>query len=287
MSAFLVTGAGGFIGRAMAARLRQDGADVVALDSRDGDIAEAATLAPHAGRRFDRVFHLAARTFVPDSWNDVAGFHRTNTGGTLNVLEFCRTSSAPLTYVSAYLYGQVREQPIREDCPLVPNNPYALSKVFAEQACEFFARTHGIPITVVRPFNIYGPGQGEQFLIPAILRQALEGDVIQVKDLAPKRDYLYLDDLVDLLAATLQAPAGHNIYNAGTGNSLSVAEVITAIQAETATSKPVLSAQVPRVQEIDDTRADAAKARRELGWSPKHSFRGGIRAILNAMQEAS
>jgi GDP-4-dehydro-6-deoxy-D-mannose reductase len=285
VSTFLITGASGFVGRALAARLRVRGDAVIGLSRDDGDIAEPATLHAHFASKIDHVFHLAARTFVPQSWSDPAGFHRVNTGGTLNVLEFCRVQHTPLTYVSAYLYGQPKEQPIREDHPLVPNNPYALSKALAEQACEFYTRIHGLSVTIVRPFNIYGPGQDVHFLIPSILRQVLEAGQIEVKDLAPKRDYLYIDDLIELFVATLNAPPGHNIYNAGTGISHSVAEVIAAAQAEAGTSKPVLSGQEPRLQEIDDTRANADKARNELGWSPKHSFRDGIRTIINAMKE--
>jgi nucleoside-diphosphate-sugar epimerase len=287
VSAFLITGAGGFVGRALAADLRARGDTVIGLSRDDGDIAEPATLRAHSAAKIDHVFHLAARTFVPQSWDDPAGFHRVNTGGTLNVLELCREWRIPLTHVSAYLYGMPKAQPIREDHPLAPNNPYALSKALAEQACAFYARVHGLPVTVIRPFNIYGPGQAEHFLIPSILRQVLEADCIEVKDLAPKRDFLYIDDLIELFLATLRPPAGYNVYNAGTGISRSVAEVIAAAQAEAATSKPVQSLQVSRVQEIDDTRADIAKAHRELGWSPKHAFRDGLRATINAMQEAT
>jgi nucleoside-diphosphate-sugar epimerase len=286
VSTFLITGASGFVGRALTTRLRARGDTIIALGRGDGDIAEPATLRPHQGTKIDRVFHLAALTFVPQSWDNPAEFHRVNTGGTLNVLEFCRAQKVPLTHVSAYLYGVPREQPIREDHPLVPNNPYALSKALAEQACQFYAGVHGLPVTVVRPFNVYGPGQGEHFLIPSILRQVLGSDHIEVRDLAPKRDFLYIADLTELFLATLHAPAGFNVYNAGTGVSLSVAEVIAAAQAEAATSKHVRSLQASRVQEIDDTRADIARAQSELGWSPKHSFRDGIRVTIKAMQEA-
>jgi GDP-4-dehydro-6-deoxy-D-mannose reductase len=286
VSAFLITGAGGFVGRALVNRLRARGDSVIGLNRGNGDIAQPATLRVHQTSNIDRVFHLAARTFVPQSWEDPADFHRVNTGGTLNVLEFCRGCKIPLTYVSAYLYGQPKSQPIREEYPLAPNNPYALSKVLAETVCEFYARIHGLPVTVVRPFNIYGPGQEGHFLIPSVLRQTLEEDKIEVRDLAPKRDYLYIDDLTELLAATLNAPPGYNVYNAGTGISYSVAEVIAAVQAEASTSKPVHCEQKPRVQEIDDTRANIDKARNELGWSPKYDFRGGIRAIIDVMKEA-
>ena len=286
MSTFLITGASGFVGRALVWKLRADGDSVIGLSRGDGDIAQPATLRAHQKSDIDRVFHLAARTFVPQSWEEPADFHRVNTGGTLNVLEFCRGRKVPLTYVSAYLYGQPKAQPIHEEHALAPNNPYALSKVLAETACEFYARVYGLPVTVIRPFNIYGPGQNEDFLIPSILRQTLEEDKIEVRDLAPKRDYLYIDDLTELLAATLNAPPGYNVYNAGTGISYSVAEVIAAIQAEVGTSKPVHCEQKTRVQEIDDTCANVDKARNELGWSPKHSFRDGIRAIIDVMKEA-
>jgi nucleoside-diphosphate-sugar epimerase len=286
VSTFLITGASGFVGRALVRKLRAHGDSVIGLSHGDGDIARPATLRAHQRSDIDRIFHLAARTFVPQSWEEPADFHRVNTGGTLNVLEFCRSRKIPLTYVSAYLYGQPKAQPIQEEHPLAPNNPYALSKMLAETACEFYARVHGLTVTVIRPFNIYGAGQDEQFLIPSILRQTLEVAKIEVRDLAPRRDYLYIDDLTELLAATLNAPLGYNVYNAGTGISYSVADVIAAIQAEANTSKPVHCEQKARVQEIDDTCANVDKARNELGWSPKHSFRDGIRAIIDVMKEA-
>jgi nucleoside-diphosphate-sugar epimerase len=285
VSAFLVTGASGFVGRALARRLASKGDSVIGLSTTDGDIADQATLRPYRSSEIQHVFHLAARSFVPQSWSEPIEFHRVNTTGTLNVLEFCRERRISLTYVSAYLYGQPVEQPIREDHPLVPNNPYALSKMQAEIACEFYARTHDLQVAVIRPFNVYGFGQDDNFLIPTILRQVLSANEIKVEDLAPKRDYLYIDDLVELLLATLNAPPGYSVYNGGTGSSLSVAEVIAAAQAEADTSKPVRCGQSVRSHEIHDTRADVEKARSELGWSPKYEFREGVRTIVARMRE--
>lgn len=286
MSAFLITGGSGFVGRALARRLDSAGVSVIGLSSSDGDISNQATLDRYRSSEIQHVFHLAARSFVPQSWDDPIGFHRVNAVGTLNVLEFCRERCISLTYVSAYLYGQPIQQPIGESHPLVPNNPYALSKVQAEMACEFYARTHGLQVAVVRPFNVYGFGQNDNFLIPSILRQVIAASEIKVQDLAPRRDYLYIDDLVELLLATLKAPTGYNVYNGGTGSSLSVAEVITAAQAEAGTTKPVISGQSIRNHEIYDTRADIGKARKELGWAPKVGFCDGIRTIMARMREA-
>jgi len=286
VSAFLVTGASGFIGRALVRRLDSEGHSVIGLNTKNGDIADQATLHPFHKSEIQHVFHLAGRSFVPQSWSEPLEFHRVNTMGTLNILEFCRERQIPLTYVSAYLYGQSLEQPIREDHPLVPNNPYSLSKLQAEMACEFYARMQGLKVTVIRPFNVYGFGQNEDFLIPAILRQVLSTDEIKVQDLAPKRDYLYIDDLVELLLATLNAPPGYNVYNGGTGFSLSVADVIAAIQAEAGTSKPPKCGGSVRAHEILDTRADIKKAHSELGWSPRYIFREGVRTIIARMREA-
>ena len=285
MSAFLVTGARGFIGRALVRRLESEGHSVIGLSTRNGDISDQTTLHPYRTSEIRHVFHLAGRSFVPQSWSKPIEFHRVNTTGTLNVLEFCRERRLSLTYVSAYLYGQPLGQPIREDHPLVPNNPYGLSKMLAETACEFYARTHGLKITVIRPFNVYGFGQNESFLIPTILRQILSADEVKVHDLAPKRDYLYIDDLIELLLATLKAPPGYNVYNGGTGTSLSVADVIAVAQAEAGTSKPARCGESVRAHEILDTRADIEKARSELGWSPRYNFRDGVRTIVARMRE--
>ncbi len=285
MSAFLVTGASGFIGRALVCRLDSEGHSIIGLRTTNGDISDQATLLPYRRSKIRHVFHLAGRSFVPQSWNEPLEFHRVNAMGTLNILEFCRERQIPLTSVSAYLYGQPLEQPIRENHPLVPNNPYSLSKMQAEMACEFYARTHGLNVTVIRPFNVYGFGQNENFLIPTILHQVLSADEIRVQDLAPKRDYLYIDDLVELLLATLNAPSGYNVYNGGTGSSLSVADVIAITQAEAGTSKPARCGEAARAHEILDTRADIQKARNELGWSPRYNFRDGVRAIIAKMRE--
>jgi len=203
----LVTGAPGFIGRALCRALRTEGNAIIELSRHDGDIADPKTLA--SIEPVEQVFHLAGRTFVPDSWEKPLEFHRTNALGTGNVLEYCRLHGARLTFVSAYLYGLPDRLPVWEQCLPRPNNPYALSKYIAEQLCEFYAAYHGVHVTVMRPFNLFGPGQKEHFLIPHIVNQVRLRQAIHVKDLEPRRDYLYVDDLVDALMRTLDGPGGY------------------------------------------------------------------------------
>jgi GDP-4-dehydro-6-deoxy-D-mannose reductase len=279
MATTLVTGATGFIGSALVRALRQAGHDVVALGRTDGDVTEKATWARLA--RADHVFHLAARSYVPDSWRDPTAFFHTNVTGTIQAIEYCRAHGAHLVFASGYVYGPPTRLPIREDDPTAPNNPYALSKFLAEQICAFYAAT-GQSVTVVRPFNIFGPGQRRAFLIPTILEQVRTGERIQIKDLTPRRDYLFLDDLMSALLCTIAQPAGHRVFNLGSGMSYSVHEIIDMIQLAAGTRLPVVSEEEPRPNEISDVRADITRAQAMLGWSPRYSFAEGIERMLGA-----
>jgi nucleoside-diphosphate-sugar epimerase len=272
----LVTGAGGFVGRALVARLESAGHRVVALRSADGAVERPETWQAIDSEGVARVFHLAAKTFVPDSWSDPATFLQTNVLGAVHALEFCRLRGVPLTYVSAYVYGRPRALPIAEDAPPRPNNPYALSKRTAELWCELYAQAHGVPVTVIRPFNVYGPGQEPRFLIPTVVRQALHEDAIRVDDLGPKRDYVFIDDFADALLRTVGAEGGLNVYNIGSGASLSVQQVIDCVQRATRTQKDVVCSNRVRPNEMDDVVADITRAREGLGWQPRHSFEQGI-----------
>lgn len=282
MKSILVTGSGGFIGRRLVRSLRDAGYSVLDLSRADGDIADPATLERFYEAPVGFVFHLAGRTSVPDAWREPADFQRVNVTGTVNVLELCRKRKIPLTYVSAYLYGIPASLPIKETDRIEPNNPYALSKFLAESVCTFYATHFDVPVTIIRPFNIYGIGQKAHFLIPEIVSQVTAGQPIHVKDLTPRRDYLYLDDLIDGLLRTKEITSGCRVYNLGYGSSLSVKEIIEVIQSVAGTSLKIICENVTRKNEIQDVYADITKARQELAWQPKYSLAEGILEILNS-----
>ena len=282
----MVTGGTGFIGRALVGELRRRGSEVIGLGSGNGWIDDPAIWQTVGVGEIEWLFHLAGRTYVPDSWEDPVGFLRTNVLGTANVLEFCRARKVPVTYVSAYLYGQPESLPIDENAPVRPNNPYAMSKWISERMCEFYARAHGLNVTVIRPFNVHGVGQDDRFLIPTIVKQALFDDVITVKDLRPKRDYVYLDDLVEALILTMGRAGGYSVYNIGSGVSLSVQDIIDVVQSAARTKKRVSCTDTVRRNEIDDVVADISRARQHLGWHPRHSFAEGISRIVEAASGA-
>jgi nucleoside-diphosphate-sugar epimerase len=199
-------------------------------------------------------------------------------------VDYCRRVSAPVTFVSAYIYGKPERLPVREDDTPRPNNPYALSKYLAEQLCEFGARYNGLNVTVVRPFNIYGPAQPEHFLIPIVLRQLQARGAIQLKDLSPKRDYIHVDDLVRLLVQTLTpGTKPYRVVNAGSGESHSVREIVDTLQAAAGTNLPVLDEGAARYEELPDVRGDISFAEKEFGWSPRISLRSGLDALVQGM----
>ncbi|HLZ39520.1 MAG TPA: NAD(P)-dependent oxidoreductase [Candidatus Sulfotelmatobacter sp.] len=278
-SEILVTGATGFLGRYLVKALEARGYSVRSHSSRQGDIANC----PLPIEGIDHVFHLAAKTFVPESWTNPEGFYRTNVMGTVNVLEHCRANRTPLTLLSSYVYGHPQRLPISEDHPLGANNPYAHTKVLAEEAGRFYEMDFGMRVVIVRPFNMYGPGQKPPFLIPTIVEQAMDDSRsdIRLKDLRPRRDYLYVDDAIEFLLLTL----GKNVkgvYNLGSGESASVAEVAELIRHAVGTDKPVVSDEQPRPQEVMDVRADISRAASELGWHPTTSLAKGIREVVEA-----
>lgn len=281
MNKVLVTGATGFIGTALVKRLLQESFEVIELSSKDGDIADLSTLEKYANVGFLRVFHLAGMTYVPASWENPLGFYRTNVLGTVNVAEYCRLNNTPLTFVSAYVYGQPESLPITENSLISPNNPYAFSKYAAENVCEFYAHNFGVSCAVIRPFNIYGAGQHSKFLIPTIIEQVLYEKTVTVDNLNPKRDYLNIEDLVDAIIKTLNCHQPYQVYNIGSGSSLSVGEIVEIIQRTAKTNKPVFCRAITRTNEIMDVVADITKAQNELGWCPKLSFSEGINIMLS------
>lgn len=274
----LVTGGSGFVGRSLVRFLKDAGVDVLAPGREILDVAAGSF--PDVS--VDWVIHLAGRTYVPASWSEPADFYRVNALGTVNVLEYCRRTQAKLIHVSGYCYGIPESLPISETAPLKPNNPYALSKCAAEEACRFFFECLQMPVMIVRPFNIYGSGQSASFLIPRIVEQAIDPDVaaIVVEDDTPRRDYVHLDDVIGAIESLRRSPKLGGTFNIGSGESYSVAEVAEMVRSAANVSKPFVSRGNRRVNDIPDVIADITAIRDAAGWSPSITLRDGLRDVV-------
>jgi len=282
MSKILVTGANGFVGRHLTKALLDKGHEVIAVTSSMGNIAFETTWNNFPAT--ETVIHLAAKTFVPDSWKQPEAFMETNAFGTLRALEYCRKHQANMVFISSYLYGNPTSLPIHETAPIFTPNPYALSKKTAEDFCKFYAEAYGVNAVVIRPFNIYGVGQSSSFLLPMLINQVLTKAEVSVMDLEPKRDYVYIDDLVNAIIQSLSLNE-FEIINIGSGTSFSVGELIAMIQSICKTNHPVYSSDDKRKAEIMNTLADISKAAKFLNWQPLISMEDGLKKIIDEQRK--
>jgi nucleoside-diphosphate-sugar epimerase len=280
-----VLGHTGFIGRRLERRLKEAGVSVrgfsrsSGFDIRNDDLTLAGV---------DHVFHLAGLSYVPDSWSDPVSHLSVNGHGTVRVLDQCRRAGVPLTYVSSAIYGPTTRLPITEATPVRPSSPYAFSKLQGEEACRFFGNVYDVKVGILRLFNVYGPGQDNRFLIPTIARQVLDPrvDEIVVADLSPRRDYVYVDEVVDALVLAPGFPPG-TVFNVGSGQSRSVADVIEACLAAAGVSKPYRETGNRRVNEVPDAVADISAIASAGGWRPRVSFDSGIRSLLESITRST
>lgn len=279
-----VTGASGFLGRPLVRALAAVG-DVEPLE---GEVSDPATFARAGGA--DLAYHLAAQSNVPRSVQDPAGTWRTNVGGTLQVLEWARRDKVGRVVLlsSAHVYGRPLRTPMDEDHPLRPRSPYGASKMAAEALALGHHATYGVDVVVVRPFNVYGPGQAPGFLVPDILNPMREGRAPVLGDARPVRDYTFLDDAIAFLVAagTAQGVAGEAL-NLGSGKGVSVADLAAkAGQAAGLGLEPRFDAARARANEGGAVVADVQKARRLLAWEPRVALEEGLRRTWQAWVHA-
>lgn len=281
----LITGSDGFVGKHLVSELKKRSCEVYLFsDLRGQDVCKKEAFDDFFDKEIDIVFHLASRTFVPDSWKNPDIFYETNTFGTQNVLDFCVKTGAKLVYIGAYIYGTPKYLPIDEKHPVSPNNPYAHSKWLAEELCRFYSKEFGVKTIILRPFNIFGEGQNENFLIPFIIKQIYEKNAVEVKDANPKRDYLYISDFIDALILLMDYEKAFSIFNIGCGYSFSVKQIIEMIIECYGKEIEWFSLKQERKNEILETVADVDLIKNALNWKPVISFKEGINRMLKAAE---
>ncbi|NQE05808.1 hypothetical protein C5S32_08050 [ANME-1 cluster archaeon GoMg1] len=282
----LVTGSSGFVGKNLIEELKRQDADVLTLTDHDGrrmDIRDQQRVMRIINeiRNIDIIYHLAAITSVPFSFENPRETYDVNVLGTLNILELCRSCNADkIVFASSYVYGQPQYLPIDEKHPLQPTNPYARSKILGEELCRAYNTDFGVKCIILRPFNIYGVGQGKNFLIPLIIAQLRYGK-IELKDPEPKRDFIYISDVIDAYIKAGEFNGDFDVFNIGYGKSYSVKEIVDKIIYLYGKDVKVKYSGERRKNEIMDTVADTKKAKEKLGWKPSVEIDNGLGNLLN------
>lgn len=279
-----ITGSAGFIGSRLVRRLRTEKAGIVELDLQNGvDVTKWRAVKDIRG--IDVLVHLAAHVSVADSFREPRKFLNANVNGTLNMLEVCRRCNARMIYASSsQVYGVPSYLPVDERHPVEGLNPYAISKLLGEEMCKGYYRTFGLKTTIARAFNVYGPFQSSDSLISSIARQAGTGRIV-LKDPSPKRDYVFVDDVVDAYARLCEyGTSDFEIFNIGMGKSYSVQEVVDTTIEVIDNSIEVEFTNERRSNEIDEIRADISQAKTLMGWEPRISLKTGIDMVLNSLK---
>ena len=232
----------------------------------------------------DVVYHLAALAGVDIALDRPRETHTTNIFGTLNVLEYCRIREVErLVFASSYVYGPPRYLPVDENHPINPVNPYAKSKVIGEQLCRQYHEDYGLSIVILRVFNPYGPRQQGNFLIPTILSQIQRQGRVVLRDPAPMRDFVFVEDVANAFAtAGMYTGAGFSIFNVASGMSYSVAEVVSKVQDIHDHPFEVSYIGPQRPFEIADCVGGVERSKLGLGWEAKIDLDSGLRQTITA-----
>jgi nucleoside-diphosphate-sugar epimerase len=294
----LVTGGAGFIGSELVKQLNQYNNYVTVLDNFSsgkkeyiiddekimvikGDVMNEETVS-RAINDQEYVIHLAALPFIPDSYNYPDAFFKTNTIGSINVAwEAIKSETVEkLVYIStSEVYGTAKYVPMDEDHPTLPHSTYAVSKLAADRAVFTMHKEHNFPVTIIRPFNSYGPNITQPYIIPEIINQLINGaNVLHLGNIESSRDFTYVSDTARgmLLALSSDKATGETI-NVGSGYDIKIKDLAYSI-AEVMGKKIKIEIDKERYRPFDVNRLYASniKAKDLLGWTPKVPLKEGL-----------
>jgi dTDP-glucose 4,6-dehydratase len=310
----LVTGAGGFIGSHLVERLVRDGHRVrvlVRYNGRDdrghlenlpasiqselelirGDLKDPEAVRKAIQAR-EWVFHLGALIAIPYSYENPHDVVQTNVLGTAHILDACRSSNALERVVltsTSEVYGTAQYVPIDEKHPLRGQSPYAATKIAADALGESYHRSFGLPVTILRPFNTFGPRQSARAIIPAIISQALAGPVIKLGRLDPRRDLTFVKDTVEgfLAIASCDQALGRAV-NIGRGEDVSIGELVERIgrlMGRTIEVKTASERVRPASSEVERLLAGTNLAHSLWNWKPRFSLDQGLEQTISWIRE--
>jgi nucleoside-diphosphate-sugar epimerase len=235
----------------------------------------------------DIILHLAALIAIPYSYVAPRSYVRANVEGTLNVLEAARRIGvARVVHTStSEVYGTALRTPIDENHPVQAQSPYSASKIAADKLAESYFRSFDTPVVTLRPFNTFGPRQSTRAIIPTIISQALECDVVSLGSVVPQRDMTFVSDTAEgfILAATAPGIEGETI-NLGTGQSYSIGDLAQRILRLMGANKDIRhdpARERPAKSEVLRLASDSAKAKRLLAWEPCTTVDDGLRQTID------
>lgn len=313
MKKILVTGADGFIGSHLTELLMEKGYDVKAftyynsfnswgwldsfpkeklkeLEIFSGDIRDPNGVR-EAMKGVDVVFHLAALIAIPFSYHSPDSYVDTNIKGTLNVLQAARDANLERVLVTSTseVYGTAQYVPIDEKHPFQGQSPYSATKIGADRLAESFYRSFQLPVTIVRPFNTFGPRQSARAVIPTIISQLIAGqDEIKLGALSPTRDFNYVKDTVAGFLSIYESEKtiGEEI-NIATQTEISIQNLAEEIIRQLRPNAKIISDEQrirPKDSEVNRLLGSNEKIMKLTNWRPQYTFEQGIEETISFIQ---
>ena len=289
-----VTGAAGFVGRRLQARLEAGGAQVIGTDV-ELDVGDAGRVADAvSAARPDAIVHLAAISFVPEAASNPEAVYRVNFLGAHSVLEATRKLSPGVRLLlvgSGYVYGAADPgaPPFAESSPLRPDSPYAWSKAAADLLGGIY-QDRGVDVVRVRPFNHTGPGRPDHFVESSFARQIAEIEAglrppkMAVGNLDAVRDFLDLEDVLDAYVRLLDPEVPAGVYNVASGKSTSIRDLLDLLLAESSI-QPAVTVDQARWRPADSSVGSAERLEKAIGWAPKIPLRETLERLLDGWRE--
>jgi len=297
----LLTGGTGFLGTHLRDRfaasevpvtlLVRPGSSVTRRDNETVVRGDVTTLDGLSLDGVDLACHLAAQTDIETAIDDPVRTWEVNATGTLRLLEAVRESDVDrlLLASTASVYGPPEYLPVDETHPMNPAEPYGASKLAADRLAHAYGQSYGLDVVVARLFNLYGPGQPRYNVVGHIIEQALDGDIVELGNLSPSRDFLYVTDAVDALLTVVSEGTRGEAYNVGSGTDTQIGTLAENIcQLVDKEVEVVSRAERQRDDDVEIERHVAdTTALRSLGWEPSVSMREGLLTTIESFRTDS
>jgi nucleoside-diphosphate-sugar epimerase len=292
----LITGAGGFIGKSLLSKLSKTQNELVTFSKHKhyfdfnlteiiGDINNEKIIKKLVSD-VDIIIHLAAYLDVKQSFIELEKVYHTNLDGTFNLLKHVKDLEKKPHFVfmsSSVVYGNTTKIPIKETQMLNPTNPYGMSKASSELLCLGISNSYGIPLTILRPFSVYGYLAPKHQVIPRIVSQ-LENKTLIVDNPHEIRDFVHVDDVVESITKSIKHnPKFPKIYNVGSGKPVSILSLTKTI-IRLSKNKPKLIFG-NKIFNRKKSLADISSIQKDLNWKPKIDLDDGISEFLSNMHE--
>ena len=307
MKKIIVTGGCGFIGSHLVEHLTAKGYSVTAFDRYNsnnnwgflekskfkndfrvilGDVRDFDSV-KKAIKGNNIVIHLAALIGIPYSYLSPLAYIKTNVEGTYNVLEVSKELKIEKTIVTSTseVYGSALYLPIDEKHPLQPQSPYSASKIGADNLSMSYFNSFNLPITIIRPFNTYGPRQSARAVIPTISSQLISSKKVSLGNIDTMRDFTYVDDLCNAYEIVMKSKSFNgNIINVGSNEFISIGDLYNKIEKLLKIKKSLLidnKRKRTKKSEVSKLLCDNSKIIQNTKWKPKITLENGLKKTLN------